>query len=84
MSTPAAVADLSYRNPDVVELLQRLLVKAESGEIRSLAAVWEESAGWAHHEAAFGKWSNRTLVVGRLHVLAQHVILNECLEWQPR
>lgn len=80
---PAAVSPLSFINSDVVSLLKRLLKQAEKGEIHSVAVAWEMPAGWAGHEAAFGKFSNRTLLVGKLHVLAQHIVLEECLEWKP-
>lgn len=83
MTQPAAIRQLSFRNSDAVALLRRLLEQAEKGEIHSVAVAWEMPAGWAGHEAAFGKFSNRTLMVGKLHVLAQHIVLEECLEWRP-
>ncbi len=64
-------------------MLERLLEQARAGEILSLACAYEMPAGLSGHEAAFGPWANRPLLVGKLHVLATHVVMNECLEWSP-
>ena len=67
----------------MIALVKRLLEQAEQGQLRAVAIAGEDSASYPHHEAAFGKLTNRTMMVGSLHVLANHIVLNECLEWKP-
>jgi hypothetical protein len=86
MSTPAkltAVSPLSFRDEYLVEKLRELLARAEQGDIRAVAVAYEAKNGDAGHWAAFGRMTNRTQMVGKLAVLQQHIVLNECLEWKP-
>lgn len=69
--------------PDVIEALETLPEQARRGEIVAVGIAYEMSAGYSGHKAAFGPWANRPLLVGKLAVLQQHIILNECLEWKP-
>jgi hypothetical protein len=69
--------------PEVIEALEELLAQAKSGEIIALAAAYEMPAGYSGHKAVFGPRANRPLLVGKLAVLQQHIVLNECLEWKP-
>jgi hypothetical protein len=80
---PAPVALLTYRSDDAVRILEELLEKAKTGEVRAVAVAYEYADGATGHQAAFGKFANRTLMVGKLQVMAQHIVLNECLEWKP-
>lgn len=77
------VSQIPATSASVVELLERLLAKAKAGEIRVVAAAWEYPNGGMGHEAAFSEWASRTNMIGKLHVMATHITLNECLEWKP-
>jgi len=79
----AAVKDIDYHTANVVGELEDLLRRAKAGEIKSVAMVYEYLDGRMGHTAAFGDFSDRNATVGRLHVLAQHITLNELLEWSP-
>jgi hypothetical protein len=69
--------------PDVIEALESLLEQARAGEVIAVAIAYEMPAGYSGHKAAFGPWANRPLIVGKLAILQQHIVLNECLEWKP-
>ncbi len=77
----AAVAPLSFRSSNVVTVLEELLEKAKAGEIKAVAVAYEYPNGLSGHQCAFGKFSNRLVMVGRLHAMTQHIVLNEVLEW---
>lgn len=83
MTEPAAVPDIGGPQPNVIASLEKLLAMAKTGELTSVACAYEMRGGYSGHECAFGSWGNRPLTVGKLHVLATHIILNECLEWRP-
>ena len=79
-----AVAQLEAKpSENVIKLLEALLAKAKAGELRAIAAAYEYVDGATGHECAFGAYSNRVTMVGRLQVAAQHIILNEVLEYYP-
>lgn len=78
-----AVSDIDYHTTQVVEALEEALRMAKAGEIKSCAMVYEYLDGRMGHTASFGDFSNRNATVGRLHVLAAHITLNELLEWKP-
>lgn len=79
----ASVAALDFRSDNVVELLDGLLAKAKAGEIRAVAVAYEYTDGTGGWSGAFGPWSHRLAMIGRLHVLAQQITLNDVLEWKP-
>lgn len=67
------VAPLKFSSEAVVKELEELLEKAKTGEIRAIAAVYEYRDGTGGWTSAFGSWVHRVAMVGRLHVLAQHI-----------
>ncbi len=79
----AEVAQVGGPEQKVIETLEDLLARAKSGEIISVAAAYELRGGYSGHVATFGAWANRPLLVGKLHVMATHIVLNGCLEWKP-
>lgn len=79
----SAVAPLDFTSASVVEQLEDMLAKAKAGQIRAVAAVYEYTDGTGGWAAAFGSWSHRVAMIGRLHVLAQQIVLNEVLEFKP-
>lgn len=82
MSTQVVkITDLNAEG--VIDLLERLLADARAGKVRAVGVAWEGQDGNSTHEAAFGKFADRAAMVGRLHVLAQHITLNELLVWRP-
>lgn len=76
----AACPTISFAEPSVVEMLEKLLERARAGEIRAIGAAYELTEGYTEHGASFGRYSSRNAVVGRLYVLARHIVLNEILE----
>lgn len=83
MTSLKAVPSVRGPDADVVAKLEELLEQARSGEIVAFACAYELLAGYSGHTAVFGPYSSRTLIVGKLHVLATHITMNECLEWSP-
>ena len=79
----ATVPELDFRSESTIDGLRKLLERAERGEIRAVALAYECRNGDAGHWACFGRMTNRTQMVGKLAVLQQHIVLNECLEWVP-
>lgn len=77
------VSVICAAQPNVVETLEKYLEQAKAGKVRSVAVAVEYHDGVTNHEAAFGDYGNRAAIVGRLQVMANHVILNELLEWRP-
>lgn len=80
----AEVPSVGGPEQNVIDTLENLLKRARAGEIIAVAAAYELRGGYSDHIATFGSWGNRPLLVGRLQLLATHIILNECLEWQPK
>jgi hypothetical protein len=87
MTEPARLAEVtplaSVASENVVKTLEGLLEKAKAGELRAVGVAFEYSDGTGGWSSAFGSWSNRMSMIGRLSVLAQHITLNEVLEWKP-
>ena len=85
MAAPKLAEVPQVRPPEarVIEMLEKLLERARAGEIIAATVAYEMPAGYSGHEAAFGPWANRPLMVGKLQVLATHIVLNDCLEWKP-
>lgn len=79
----AEVPQLKAPETNVIETLEKLLERARSGELVAVAVAYEMRGGYSGHEASFGAWANRPLMVGKLHVLATHIVMNDCLEWKP-
>lgn len=79
----SAVAPLSYRDDEAIRILEEALAKAKTGEIKAVAIAYEYADGTSGHQIAFGKFASRLVMIGRLHAMAQHVVLNEVLEWVP-
>ncbi len=79
----AEVPQLKGGEANVIETLEGLLERARSGEITSVAVAYECRGGYSGHAVAFGAWGNRPLPVGKLQVVATHIVMNECLEWKP-
>lgn len=82
-ATLRAVSQLHQHADNVVAELEEALELAKAGKIRSVALVYEQIDGTMGHSAAFGAFADRNATVGRLHVCAQHITLNELLEWKP-
>lgn len=78
----AQVTPLDFATGGVIEMLEEMLAKAKAGQIRAVAMAYEYSDGDVGHSAQFGHFANRSAVVGRLHVCAQHIIMSDILEWQ--
>jgi hypothetical protein len=86
MTEPGKIAEVApFRPPEakVIAELESLLKRARKGEILAIGVAYEMPGGYSGHSATFGAWANRPLMVGKLQVLATHIILNECLEWKP-
>ncbi len=79
----AEVAQVRPPEPKVIAELEQLLARARAGEIIAIGVAYEMPAGYSGHVAAFGAFANRPLMVGKLQVLATHIVMNECLEWHP-
>lgn len=84
MTKLAAVKEVRSPEKEVIATLEGLLERAKSGELTSIACAYELAGSLCGHSASFGVWANRPMMVGQLQVLATHIILNECLEWQPK
>ena len=79
----SVVRVLDFHTQGVVRQLEEALELAKAGKIKSVAMVYEYTDGTMGHAAAFGDFASRDSAVGRLHVLATHITLNELLEWKP-
>ena len=78
-----SVAQVGGPQQNVIEALEDILARAKAGEVISVGIAYEMRGGYSGHTAAFGNWANRPLLVGKLAVLQQCIVLNECLEWKP-